>query len=169
MPFGYTRDSVLYLPLLGPRGAGPIAFSGEGAPELVATLLLHAAARLGQDNLRALVYEDLRDRVSGIANVKTFGPRDLEAVRLELEEEWKKRKALLTAARVDDIATYALLPDVEPFPVVLLLLGAQAAGDMGLTDPRWAYVLQDAGRVGDHDSCLGRRAQGAARGSRRIE
>lgn len=149
VPFGHTRDGVLYLPLLGPTGAGPMAFSGEGAPELLASVLLHAAARLGQDNLRALVYEDLREHVLGIANVQTFGARDLEAVRLELEEEWKRRKALFTAARVDDIATYALLPDVaEIMPVLLLVVGAQAAGDMGLTDPAWAYVLQEAGRVG---------------------
>ncbi len=148
VPFGHTPDGVLYLPLLGPSGAGTMAFSGEGAPELLASLLLHAAARIGQGNIRALVYEDLRDHVSGIANLQTFGAKDLEAVRLELEEEWKKRKAVFTAARVEDIATYALLPDVEPFPVVILLVGAQAAGDMGLTDPTWAYVLQEAGRVG---------------------
>lgn len=148
VPFGHTRNGVLYLPLLGPRGGEPMAFSGEGALDLLASLLLYAAARLGQDNIRALVYEDLRDHVAGIANVETFGARDLEAVRLELEEEWKRRQALFTAARVHDIATYALLPDVETFPVVLLLLGAQAGGDMGLTDPTWAYVLQEAGRVG---------------------
>lgn len=148
VPFGYTRAGVFYLPLLGPRGAGPMALSGEGAPGLLSSLLLHAAARLGQDNLRALVYEELRDHVSGIANVETFRARDLEAVRLELEEEWKKRKALFTAERVHHIATYALLPDAETFPVLLLVVGAQGAGDMGLTDPTWAYVLQEAGRVG---------------------
>lgn len=142
VPLGYTEGGVFHLPLLGPSGAGPLALSGEGAPGLLASLLLYAAARLGQDNLKALVYEPLSEHVSALTNVETFGPGQLEDVVVYLEEEWTRRGELLQAAKVEDFRTYALLPDVEPIPVLLLLLGVQAAGTMRLTDPVWPSILQ---------------------------
>jgi DNA-binding SARP family transcriptional activator len=148
VPFGSTHAGVLYLPLLGPSEAGPLSISGPAANELLASILIFALARVGARHVQALVYQDLVPYVEGLIEAEPFDAQDLEPLRRRLEEEWKRRALQIGDARADDIHHYALLPDKEPIPLLVLLIGAQAATEMGLLDPDWPYVLRKAGRKG---------------------
>lgn len=147
LPFGSTRGGVLYLPLLGTTEAGPLAISGPAAPEFLSSLLVFAMARVGIHRARALVYQDMLDLLDGLIEAETFGPAELHELRLRLKEEWKQRTGRMSEAGAENLQSYALLPDVEPIPLLLLLLGPQAATEMGLLDLDWPYVLREGARA----------------------
>lgn len=148
VPFGSTRAGVLYLPLLGPSEAGPLSLSGPAATDLLASLLVFALARVGAGRVHALVYQEVLPLVEGLVDAESFGAGDLGSLRLRLEDEWKRRALQIGDARADDVPGHALQPDAEPIPLLLLIIGPQAATEMGLLDPSWPYVLREAGRKG---------------------
>lgn len=146
VPFGHTRAGVLHLPLLGPDEAGPMTLSGAGAAELLSSVVVFALARAGAANATALVYEDLLPYVDGLIEAETFGPADLLSLRQRLEGEWQTRGQAFADA--DDIADASIRQGATPVPLLLVLIGAQAATDLRLLDPGWPYILQGAGREG---------------------
>jgi DNA-binding SARP family transcriptional activator len=123
VPVGFGAAGTLHLPLLGPV----LAVGGRGAGELLRSLVIFAAARLGRGALRALAARQLTSLLEAAGEIDTISESEADASDGQLQQELEARRLSFWDKGASNFREHALIRRGPNHPVLLVARDERSA------------------------------------------